>query len=877
MHRPAFASPVVASIALLAWMLGFAVPAAALPSADYRIAPVPAWIAAVERGVANPDVLEQVSGGAYYLLVDTQLSTSRSARTAYRRMAINAINAQGLQTIANVEITFDPSFQTLQLHTLDVIRDGTTIDKLGRASVRILQRESDLERRIYDGRKTASIFLDDVRVGDTVDYAYSVTGRNPAFGEHDSGAFALQYSVPVARIHARLSTNEPQRMRLSPRHTTIAPSVVDDAGMRSWTWRATDTSARVPDSGEPGWHDPSAAIGWSTYADWAAVADWALPMYEVAQSIDAPLRAEIDRIASVATTPGERLRAVLQFVQGEIRYLGIEVGSGSYVPSPPALVLERRFGDCKDKTLLMLTMLDALGIDANAALVATDARRALHARLPSPSQFDHVIVRARIDDASYWLDPTRQTQKAELANIVQADFDLALVVARGSRALTSMKSSTPLVSKRDVYVTIDASEGFEQPVQIKVVTVATGERAESLRQSLATTNRDELQKGYLNFYASYYPGIEMASALVVEDDEAANRVRTTERYVVKDFTTHDEGDARHSATLWTPDIDDMLRAPDSISRDAPLWRQHPLDVTVTTETLLAGTWSLEPEKITVDDHAFAYERVITPSPGKLRMVDRFTTRTDEVAAAATVAYAANLARARDSSSYALSWPNPSAAAINGNAGASFNWILVLFALMAAIISIGLGVLLWRFDPKPIGDAQPYAPKGISGWLALPAIGVAIMPIVIAFTAISESDGFSHSAWTTLTTPGGDAYDPAWAPFILFSVFSVIWMLVHSIVLAVVFFQQRSSAPYVYIALMLGFMLVAVVNALAIVHLRVADMQKDVVADVVRSVLSGVIWSSYFLRSQRVRATFVRRRRTRHEAPVPAAPPRLLID
>ncbi len=878
MHRPAHALHVLASLIL--FFLAILAPrlASAVNVAEYVIEPAPAWLEPVARGVVNEAALEQVSGGAYYLLLDTQVRSTPDDPVTYRRTAIKAINAQGLQTVANVEIGFDPSYQVLRLHSLDLIRDGKVIRKLASATVRILQREADLERRIYDGRKTASIFLDDVRVGDTVDYAFSLRGRNPVFHGEDFGGFGLQFNVPVAHIHARLLAADPERMRVAPRNTMIKPIVADVGGMRSWAWRVTDAAPRVPDSSEPSWYEPDAAVGFSTYADWAAVAQWAVPLYAVPGKPAAALQAEIDRIARTASTPAERLRAVLQFVQGEIRYLGVEVGPGSHEPTAPAVVLERRFGDCKDKSLLMLAMLDRLGIEANAALVSTETRRGLRERLASPGRFDHVIVHARIDGTSYWLDPTRPTQKAELANLVQADFDLALVVDAKSRALTSMKPATPRVSKREVTVTIDARAGFEKPVAFTVVTHASGERAEALRNALATSNTEELQKSYLNFYAGYYPGIAVKSPFTVRDDEPGNRITMTERYTISDFTNHEEGAERHTATISAPDIDEMLRAPASTTRDAPLWRAHPLDVSVTTETLLPGKFTLDPETITIDDPAFVYERRIMPGTEKLVITDRYTSRSDEVAAADTVRYAGNLARARDSAAYSLGWPDPDAGTdASATVDAPINWTLLLIALMSAALWTWLARAVYRHDPQPIGIASAGAPRGLGGWLILPALGVLATPITLIFTLIKEIDIWSVATWASLTTTTGDQYDPMWAPVLLFTLVMNIGLVVFSILLLVLFVTGRTSTPRVFIAFLASHIVILVLDLLLSSLLPAVTVEYKDIVEVVRSAVYAVTWSAYFLKSERVKATFVRRLRGHAGVPVPRATMDVILD
>ena len=69
------------------------------------------------------------------------------------------------------------------------------------------------------------------------------------------------------------------------------------------------------------------------------------------------------------------MAAVLQLVQRDVRYLGIEVGPGSHAPTAPDKVYQRRFGDCKDKATLIITMLSALEIPAFPVLIDAQTER----------------------------------------------------------------------------------------------------------------------------------------------------------------------------------------------------------------------------------------------------------------------------------------------------------------------------------------------------------------------------------------------------------------------------------------------------------------------------------------------------------------------
>ncbi|MBL0076594.1 MAG: DUF3857 domain-containing protein [Rhodocyclaceae bacterium] len=85
---------------------------------------------------------------------------------------------RALPIASQIEAEFDPSYQTLTMHSLELVR-GTTRTTSSMPKVQLLERERQLEQRMYDGRVTMSVVLDDVRVGDEIHYAYTVTGLNP--------------------------------------------------------------------------------------------------------------------------------------------------------------------------------------------------------------------------------------------------------------------------------------------------------------------------------------------------------------------------------------------------------------------------------------------------------------------------------------------------------------------------------------------------------------------------------------------------------------------------------------------------------------------------------------------------------------------------
>lgn len=825
--------------------------------ADVLITARPDWVVDAAPGVPTPAELKQASDGEVYTLADIQVRATAESRVRYQRFASQAVNATGVSEIANIEIQFDPSWQRLQLHAINVIRQGRVIAKLPTAKIQVLQREEELAARIFDGSKTASIFLEDVRVGDTVDYAYSTIGRNEVFDGFEFGGLDLQFSVPVSRIHARLLIPDDLAITLKYHNAAPAAVVSTQAGMRLHTWDIRNAPALVVESGAPSWYSPYAMVEWSQFRDWAAVVAWAQPLYQPPGDIGPELEAEVARIARAEPTAAGRMLAALRFAQGEIRYLGVETGRNSHAPHPPALVLQRRFGDCKDKALLTLTLLQRLGIEAHAALVNTDIERGLKQRLPQPAAFDHVLVRARVDGKVYWIDPTLATQDSALANLYQPDFDVSLVVAPGERALSSMKQPGGAHARRKIHAVYDARQSFSKPVHYSIVTVHEGSSAESQRDSFASTNLESVQKDFLEFYANGYPGIKVLKPLALEDDKHGNRVTTREAYAIADIASAPDKRGRRTVDVLTPEVDELLRDPEVTIRKAPLALRFPYEARQTTEVLLSEEWSITPVNVDVRDPAFSFTRTVKPKGKGFIIEDHYTALSDVVAANDMPRYLASLARARADAGYQLYWDDPAAPGATTGL-ANVNWLVAFVALLALGLFGGLAFLAYRHDPPARTDVSPEL-TGLSGWLVLLGIVLAITPLRMMVLASDLVTATSLANWTTLTTAGGDSYHPLWAPLLLFEVVGNLGLLVAVLLVLVLYFQRRTNFPRFAIVLFLaGFAIQAIDQWFAGVVLDDATT-KDYI-ELASAGLGSLLWSTYLWRSRRVRSTFVRRLR-----------------
>ena len=145
----------------------------------------------------------------------------------------------------------------------------------------------------------------------------------------------------------------------------------------------------------------------SSFRTWSEVDAWYNKLFEPATVLGPQLQTLAAKISTAHTTKNQRIGAVIDAVEGYIKYEGIEYGAGAYLPRPAESSWRRRKGDCKDMVAVIVGLLKRMNIAAYPVLVRPRDAGPFMPKYPSPSQFSHVVVMIKgADDREIWVDPT---------------------------------------------------------------------------------------------------------------------------------------------------------------------------------------------------------------------------------------------------------------------------------------------------------------------------------------------------------------------------------------------------------------------------------------------------------------------------------------
>jgi cellulose synthase operon protein C len=199
---------------------------------------------------------------------------------------------------------------------------------------------------------------------------------------------------------------------------TREQSVVGDQQRVVWTKRDTLPYTQEPNS--PPTVEILANVRVSTVPDWDTFLSWEDALLQDAFRESPELDQMADKLLDGAKDSAEKIARIQTYVMDEIRYQqDYENTIAGVRPHPAPTVVERRYGDCKDKAVLFITLARRAGLKVEYVLVRNRPQGAVDVDVPM-QQFNHAIVyvppQAGVPEGRF-IDPTTDAQDLDSIRI----------------------------------------------------------------------------------------------------------------------------------------------------------------------------------------------------------------------------------------------------------------------------------------------------------------------------------------------------------------------------------------------------------------------------------------------------------------------------
>lgn len=496
--------------------------------------PAPGW---VQPAAVTPSPASGTDAALLVLLNDQQVRLEPDAVEHYSDSRVRIQTPQGLQAMGTIGMAWQPDNDVVTVHRL-IVRRGTEVrDLLGNGQdFTILRREDMLEQATLTGTLTAILQPTDLQVGDIVEFAYTHRHADPVVPDKPSLLFAWANS-PVQTARFRAQWPRQMGVRWQTRDFTPEMQESSSGGTQSISFTLENPPPLLQPVGAPIRFTALRRLELTTFESWPEVSRRLAPLYVDAARLaaDSPLHAEVERIRATSEEPKARAAAALRLVQDNVRYVLLAMNEGALMPATADETWQRRYGDCKAKTALLLALLRELGIDAEPVAVHTVIGTGVDSQLPGISAFDHVLVRAQIDGKDYWLDGTRMGDR-QLEQIQVPAFGWGLPLTANGSELVRIEP-TPL-SKPYYFqiISLDASGGIDKPARFVANATFRGDAAFSTKLAMDNADATQRDQGMRSFWRNRFDDLQLTRVESRFDDETGALTWIAEGTLLMDWS-----------------------------------------------------------------------------------------------------------------------------------------------------------------------------------------------------------------------------------------------------------------------------------------------------------------------------------------------------
>lgn len=403
---------------------------------------------------------------------DTKVAADGSS-TQTLHVEVRADNEAGALQVSQASIPYDSTAQEVTVadaHTLKADGKSLPVDAMAIYD----QAPPGQAPSIVTGLRAKLIVFPQFTAGDSAVYTIRITTKNPKL----QNQFVAGELFPrtAAYDEVRETITAPKALPLYIESHEVDFNRREDGAniIYSWHYSAPKPIAEEPATLSPLDHTPRYFA--SSFKDYGQLGmAYAVPAASK-KTVTPKIQALADEITVGVSDPNDQVRKLYEWVSSHVRYVAIELGTGSFVPHDVDVIVANGYGDCKDHDILLQSLLKAKGIEAQSILINGDSSYTITG-VPTFTTLNHVIT--FVPRFNLYLDSSAAT--APFGILPLQEYGKPMVIASATSAGSGrMPVLPPGVAKITVKtVSVLDKDGI---LSGTTVTTASGPYAITLRQ-----------------------------------------------------------------------------------------------------------------------------------------------------------------------------------------------------------------------------------------------------------------------------------------------------------------------------------------------------------------------------------------------------------
>ena len=362
-----------------------------------------------------PDADDYPDSGAVVLWETEVMNVNEDSSYIYStRRIVKIFNDTG-HKFGKVSIPYTRGNDDITIHHARTLAsDGRVIDLDQREIIKNIPPPSAVEAGLFVDARLMHFSMPEMSDNCIIDYAYSSNNRGHLMQGEFWHQVYFQTSVPVQ--HYRFTIHAPTKKAVyyqtnSPQSIGGEPTITENRYTRTYTFEMRDVPPLREEAFMPAVEDLAYSITISSLDLWDKLMEWYGTLIREQDHVTPEIEQKAKDLLRGAWSRKEKIKRLYEYVATNIDYVGIELGIWAIKPHSAPEIFKEGYGDCKDKTTLLSTMLSAVDIQSYPVLISAGESSRVIREIPSLSYFNHMIlaVEGADDGELIWLDATAET------------------------------------------------------------------------------------------------------------------------------------------------------------------------------------------------------------------------------------------------------------------------------------------------------------------------------------------------------------------------------------------------------------------------------------------------------------------------------------
>ncbi len=393
------------------------------------------------------------------------------------RVVTKVLRVQGIESAQAVSLSWSPAREDRPAIKARVITTDGEPHLLDANS--IAERDSDNPSAVGI-IKTLSATLPQVDIDSVVELEFAQSAKIAAVPGATLGVIVLRPGPPIVHFKAAIGSVGPSSLRVEARSFPQAKVTQQPAPQgHAVSVEASSFEPRPVGNFLPPEIAPTPEIVFTNVPSWQAVVQWYSGV--IAKSITAQVDAHAPSGEAVAA-----IENIYEDMRKHVQNNGLDLGTGSLVPSAPGETWKRGEADSKDQAALLVSKLAAVGIPAKFALICAAPAAEVLPNAPGIEAFNRALVYVPPAPGKIanplWIDPTAEFTATSALPIADQER-WALIVDPSTTQLVRTPTSTAADNAETIDVQVRLGDG--KPTKIVENLKASGAFQDALRPRIA--------------------------------------------------------------------------------------------------------------------------------------------------------------------------------------------------------------------------------------------------------------------------------------------------------------------------------------------------------------------------------------------------------